>query len=173
MAVHCAHEVIRREKSGRDVCLSTRVADGDLEGCEMKCGSFNRSKLAIFLGSIALVGISSTNPVVTRVQAQTVQSGLTSLICRKDAKHGSIVLPDRFTVSFSDSPPVVQINGQNFAHGSFSVTGTQISAKVVSRVAVGAFWIQIRRSDGAYRVVREGTTMVEDVGWCSVIPRSF
>lgn len=110
---------------------------------------------------------------VAQAQVQPVPSQFTSLICRKDAKRGSIVLPDQFRISFSEVPPVVHVDGHRIANGHFSLTGTQISARVTSRVAVGSFWIQVRRSDGAYRVVRDGTTMVEDVGWCSTVPRSF
>lgn len=131
-----------------------------------------KKTLSLILFSTA---VSAIPTVSGQPQVETPAPRLTVLLCHKDknSREASIVLPDRFTVSFSEVPAIVQIGAKQFPRGQFSVTGTAIEIRAVHSASTRVFWIQIRRSDGAYRVIIEGTTIVEDTGKCELAPRSF
>ena len=130
-----------------------------------------RLLLAVAIAAASLVQRSEAQVHGRPTHPRQAPAPLTTLECRKDAGQGSLVMPERFTVAFSQGS--MEVDGQRVAKGSFSVSSSLLSAKVAARGAVGVFHLEIRRSDGAYRMLREGTTMVEDVGRCAKVTRSF
>jgi hypothetical protein len=134
-----------------------------------------RVLVAATLGvAVAVTEILTLRFIIADAHAQQQPlSSLTALHCRKNKERGSIVLPDSFTVSFSEIPPIVQVGNNRAAPGTFTVTGTQLTVMVTAVQMGGTYWLTIRRSDGQYGLFLAGSNMLMDEGWCVAAQRSF